>query len=74
MEKSDIIKKLEEEGIIVDVITICPYCGNEVGSINWQLGCCGESSEHFVEGYLFSDDTFMTEEEIIATYKSSSIH
>jgi len=74
LEKSDIIKKLEEEGIIVDVVTVCPYCGNEVGPMNWQLGCCGESSDHFVEGYLFNDDTFMTEEEVLAIYKSGSIH
>jgi hypothetical protein len=74
MDKSPLIKQLEESGIIVDVITICPYCGTEATAMMWQLGCCGESSDHFIEGYLFNDDSFLTEEQVHALYKSGSIH
>jgi hypothetical protein len=72
--KGSVIEELEKNGQIVDVITICPYCGNEVNASKWTVGCCGESSDHFVEAYLFSDDSIMTEEEIVATFKSTSIH
>jgi hypothetical protein len=74
LEKSSLIKKLEEEGIITDVVTICPYCGSEATSFMWHQGCCGESSDHFVQGYLFSDDTILTEDQVNALYKSGSLH
>lgn len=73
-DKHSIIEQLEDAGQIIDVITICPYCGTEVNATKWQLGCCGESSDHFVEAYLFNDDTMMTEAEVLATYKSASLH
>lgn len=73
-EKSDIIKQLEDKGIIVDVLTICPYCGTEATASMWDRGCCGESSQHFQEVYLFNDDTMLTEEEVHAYFKSGAIH
>jgi hypothetical protein len=73
-DKPSIIKELEDSEMIVDILTICPYCGREVNASMWTLGCCGESSDHFIEAYLFNDDSIMTEEEVLATYKSSAIH
>jgi hypothetical protein len=72
--KSKVIQQLENAGIITDMMTICPHCKKEVEPMMWQLGCCGESSDSFVEGYLFNDDTFMTEEQINKYFLSGDIH
>jgi hypothetical protein len=72
--KSPTVIELENAGIIIDAITICPHCKQEVTSIKWQLGCCGGSSDDFIEGYLFKDNTFLTETQIEILYKSTNIH
>ena len=37
-----------------ETILICPYCGEQKNGN--EMGCCGESRDHFTEGY-YDDET-----------------
>jgi hypothetical protein len=39
---------------------ICPYCMNPVSYE--QLGCCGESRNHFEEAYIINDIAYLPDE------------
>lgn len=45
------MKVLESD--IIDKYLVCPYCMNQVSFD--RLGCCGESSAHFVKAYELED-------------------
>ena len=45
---------------IIDTITICVYCFDEVRA--GALGCCGENSSHFAKAYLTEEGAYLKEE------------
>ena len=40
----------------VEEVTCCPYCGDIRERDASFMGCCGESSDHFVDEYRYTDD------------------
>ena len=42
------------------VIIVCPYCMNKVNDDT--LGCCGESSAHFIEACVIGDTVYLLNE------------
>ena len=66
-EKQDSITEIQnpvtsstkiKEDDIADVVTVCPYCMNEVGN---KTSCCGESCAHFEEAYLLNGGQLVLE-------------
>lgn len=46
------------------IMTVCPYCMNEVYDPD-RGGCCGESSAHFAVGYVVGDETYLEHEIVV---------
>ena len=67
---SNVSKKKIKRSQIESEGTRCPYCGT-LKDAEMSLGCCGESSCHFVEFYSVEndEDQYYTDEELYENFE-----
>ena len=51
-----------QSSLILERITVCPYCMDDKSQSEPWHGCCGESSAHFQPAIVTQDETFLESE------------